>query len=155
MCSKNVRWLRKPSRRRMPRRYNKVRLVLIQICSESIAIGRHSVLSVDQVRWLWCQQQSMGAWGLEGASGNFTRTLETKPKLDVQKIYWSKLSLFRFCERILQLGDIQCSMQARWGGHDDEGDLWENEVWQMHQENLWRNLDSNRHRLLGEYYKVS
>ena len=67
---------------------------------------------------------------------------------------WSKPSLFRFCERILQLGDIQCPMQTRWGGHDDEGDLWKNEVWQMYQENLWWNLNSNRHRLLGEYYKV-
>ena len=96
MCSENVWRLRSPGCGWMPGRYNKVRLVLIQICSESIAIGRHLVHSADKVRWLWCPQQSTDEWGLEDASGSSTRTPEITLKLDALKIYWSKPSRFRF-----------------------------------------------------------
>ena len=81
--------------------------------------------------------------------------LEIMLKLDVLKIYWSKASLFRFYQRVLQLGDFQCTVQGRWGGSNDQGRIREDEVWQMHQENLRWNLNSDWHRLLWEYYEVS
>ena len=155
MCQENVWWLWKASGGGMSRRHNKVRLVLIQICSESIAIGRHLVRAVRQVRWFWWLQPNTDAWGSEDASRSSMRTLEIMLKLDVLKIYWSKASLFRFYERVLQLGDLQCTVQTRWGGYGDQGGIRKDEVWPMHQENLRWNLNSDWHRLLGEYYTVS
>ena len=155
MCQENVWRLWKASCGRMSGRHNKVRFVLIQICSESFAIGRHLVRAVEQVRLFWWLQPSTDAWGSGDASRNSMRTLEIMLKLDVLKIYWSKASLFRFYQRVLQLGDFQCTVQGRWGGYDDQGRIREDEVWPMHQENLRWNLNSDWHRLLGEYYKVS
>ena len=66
------------------------------------------------------------------------------------------LHVFRFCERILQLGDIHCTVQGRWCGYDDQSQIWTHEVWKMHQENSGcRYQEDNWHRMRRRYYKVS
>ena len=69
--------------------------------------------------------------------------------------YKVSLSLFRFSERILQLGDFSCTMQSRWGGYDDQRKLRPDGVRKMcaeihgrgHQDNPWDGLRRG-------YYKV-
>ena len=66
------------------------------------------------------------------------------------------LHVFRFSERILQLGDFRCTMQGRWDGYDDQGQIRTHEVWKMHQENSGcRHQEDNWHRMRRRDYKVS
>ena len=66
------------------------------------------------------------------------------------------LHVFRFSERILQLGDFHCTMQARWGRYDEQGQIRTHEIWKMHQENSGcRHQEDNWHRMRRRDYKVS
>ena len=72
-----------------------------------------------------------------------------------RKHYTVRLSLFRFSERTLQLGDLHCTVQTRWGGHDDQSQIWTHEVWKVHQENIWRrDYGTYGYWLCWRYYKV-
>ena len=71
------------------------------------------------------------------------------------RYYKVSLSLFRFSERILQLGDISRSMQTRWGGSDDQCQLWKDEIRKMCEEIYGRgHQDNPRDGLRWGYYKV-
>ena len=50
------------------------------------------------------------------------------------------LHVFRFCERILQLGDIHCTVQGRWCGYDDQSQIWTHEVWKDALGKLWMQI---------------
>ena len=39
--------------------------------------------------------------------------------------------LFRYTQRVLQLGNVQCPLRAKRGCADDICEVWKNEIWKM------------------------